>query len=301
MVRNGPKCIPPAAAKHGRFTDEELLDALLLLAQKWPDQSVNDTARKKNLKRTTLLDYWTPIKARILEERSKGPITLDFLRSIVGKKRIGRPSILSPQEDYIMEKRVQRSVDNRQPFSRKQFAWEVSRLVKGRKGPGKRDWMPTSGHTTAWLKRKKGIISMRRFQKVGTKKVTAMDPAVIKKHFDDLAKLLTDHNMWEHLDRAWNGDETSVAVASDHGTGLGLAPTGCNVVWSKVSGYHGHVTLMVAVRANGERSPLVFIVPYVNPPEDFVAQTDKVGAGHRHGFHATGFVLRVGPVVHFVP
>jgi hypothetical protein len=267
--------------RHGTWSQEDLFRGLIALGQNFPETTVAEARRISGVPRQTLEKYWNQKKAALLAARAAGhPINAELLFSLgIGKKIIGRPQLLSPNEDYILMRVAERATDSFYPLKQHEICWEANRVLQRRKKPLRPRKGLSKGFAQGWMRRKKylHILSMRRSQKLSPEKTRAMDSGMIKQHFDAVEALLRKHDMWQHLDRIWNADETSVKL-SDCNRGRVVAPTGRRGVWVKnTAAPSRHVSLMFAICASGQKSPPIFLVPYKNPPREFTLAADKVG------------------------
>ncbi|XP_035662477.1 uncharacterized protein LOC118406522 [Branchiostoma floridae] len=227
------------ASRRKKYNQEDM-DRALQALEETDENTLNNTAKEYGIPQSTLHDRVTG----------------------KSKERMGRPSILSPEEEgalvvyakYLAEKGFPPTVR-----VIKALAFEVEK--KRAKGRGEEPRFKDSGPGKRWWKGFKGRhpdLSLRSPDQLDKERAAFSTAGVVFEHFERLEQILTDAKAKDKRPHViYNADETGMDLSAK--VSKVIVPKGWKRSPSRRVGGRDHVSALVCISAAGQTVPPMII------------------------------------------
>ena len=257
----------------------ELVAAFCRLALDFPHENITRTQKgHPSVPRRTLSDYWASIRP-VVFERMKAGLKVDegFFFSLLHKKIMGRPTDFSPMEESFIVAEAVRAFSRAIPLTTRLLR-RLGRRIYARRRPRMQGDlpMPSKGWAVSMMTRYVELLSLRKAEVLKGERAEEADVAEALMHFERLAKVMREEDLYAHPERVFAVDETAVCVAPPPREKV-IVPRGARQAWRKAAKWLKHITLLFAVSMTGRKSPSCFALPYVHIPENLARETTKCG------------------------
>jgi len=186
------------------------------------------------------------------------------------KKRImGRPTVLTEDEENELERDILALASRNSPLSRSETLDLANDILRSRKGGTDLREVVRLGPTwlRGFMQRHSGL-SLRVAQPLSVAREEGCSKRTLMLHLTCLLSVLEAFCFWRWPGRIWNVDETAIQYGDGKRLKV-LAERGARQVHCRAPVSTQHVSTLFAVNAEGRRSPVTFVLPTGKTPLEF--------------------------------